>query len=110
MVKHYLVIAHRGPEQVHRLVTRLDDGSSHVWVHLDAATPLDGWEGLSAHPVARIACKSFGNEFMDETVICFGHHRYDRETITEATFIREYIVETFRLDEIGKKLVWKRFK
>ena len=54
MVKHYLVIAHRGPEQVHRLVTRLDDGSSHVWVHLDAATPLDGWEGLSAHPAATL--------------------------------------------------------
>jgi hypothetical protein len=54
MVKHYLVIAHRGPAQVHRLVRHLDDGSSQVWIHLDAKSSSAGWEWVAEHPAATL--------------------------------------------------------
>lgn len=54
MHKNYVVLAHTGPSQVMRLVRRLGDADSTVWLHLDAAVSIDAWGDVLAHPAVRL--------------------------------------------------------
>ena len=41
MQKHYLILAHKNPLQLGRMIERLDDGASKFFIHLDAKTPIE---------------------------------------------------------------------
>ena len=41
MQKNYLILAHRNPEQLCRMIKALDDGNSKFFIHLDAKTPIE---------------------------------------------------------------------
>jgi len=40
MQKNYLILAHKNPLQLGRMIERLDDGASKFFIHLDAKTPI----------------------------------------------------------------------
>lgn len=54
MKKHYLVLVHDQPDHVLRLISRLDDGESTCWIHLDARVPESDWAEVAAHPSVRM--------------------------------------------------------
>ena len=54
MRKHYVVVAHTNPGQLLRLVGRLDDGESTVWLHLDAKVALADFDAVVSHPCVRL--------------------------------------------------------
>lgn len=41
MQKNYLILAHKNPLQLRRMIERLDDGASKFFIHLDAKTPIE---------------------------------------------------------------------
>lgn len=41
MQKNYLILAHKNPLQLSRMIERLDDGASKFFIHLDAKTPIE---------------------------------------------------------------------
>jgi len=41
MQKNYLILAHKNPLQLGRMIERLDDGASRFFIHLDAKTPIE---------------------------------------------------------------------
>ena len=41
MQKNYLILAHKNPLQLSRMIERLDDGTSKFFIHLDAKTPIE---------------------------------------------------------------------
>lgn len=41
MQKNYLILAHKNPLQLSRMIERLDDGASRFFIHLDAKTPIE---------------------------------------------------------------------
>lgn len=41
MLKNYLILAHKNPLQLGRMIERLDDGASKFFIHLDAKTPIE---------------------------------------------------------------------
>ena len=41
MQKNYLILAHKNPIQLSRMIERLDDGASKFFIHLDAKTPIE---------------------------------------------------------------------
>lgn len=41
MQKNYLILAHKNPLQLGRMIERLDDGASKFFIHLDAKTPIE---------------------------------------------------------------------
>ncbi|HEU4472148.1 MAG TPA: beta-1,6-N-acetylglucosaminyltransferase [Flavisolibacter sp.] len=47
MKKAYLILAHKGPEQVHRLIEKLDDGTSFFYVHIDTKSDIRQFESLN---------------------------------------------------------------
>ncbi len=47
MTKAYLIMAHKNPRQLFRLVTRLNDGSSHFFIHIDSKADLSTFEELN---------------------------------------------------------------
>lgn len=46
MKKAYLIMAHKNPNQLNRLVDRLDDGSSHFFIHIDIKAKLESFGNL----------------------------------------------------------------
>ena len=53
MQKNYLILAHKNPLQLGRMIERLDDGASKFFIHLDAKTPIEPFaaclEGAHIH-------------------------------------------------------------
>lgn len=53
MQKNYLILAHKNPLQLSRMIERLDDGASKFFIHLDAKTPIEPFaaclEGAHIH-------------------------------------------------------------
>lgn len=47
MQKAYIILAHRNPEQLHRLISRLHDNSSTFFIHIDKKVPLAAFSSLS---------------------------------------------------------------
>lgn len=43
MQKNYLILAHKNPLQLSRMIERLDDGASKFFIHLDAKTPIESF-------------------------------------------------------------------
>ena len=43
MQKNYLILAHKNPLQLGRMIERLDDGASKFFIHLDAKTPIESF-------------------------------------------------------------------
>ena len=41
MQKNYLILAHKNPLQLSRMIERLDDSASKFFIHLDAKTPIE---------------------------------------------------------------------
>ena len=41
MQKNYLILAHKNPQQLTRMIKTLDDGNSKFFIHLDAKTPIE---------------------------------------------------------------------
>ena len=41
MQKNYLILAHKNPQQLARMIKALDDGNSKFFIHLDAKTPIE---------------------------------------------------------------------
>ena len=41
MQKNYLILAHKNPLQLGRMIERLDDGASKFFINLDATTPIE---------------------------------------------------------------------
>ena len=41
MQKNYLILAHKNPLQLSRMIERLDNGASKFFIHLDAKTPIE---------------------------------------------------------------------
>lgn len=41
MQKNYLILAHKNPLQLSRMIERLDDGASKFFIHVDAKTPIE---------------------------------------------------------------------
>ena len=41
MQKNYLILAHKNPQQLARMIKTLDDGNSKFFIHLDAKTPIE---------------------------------------------------------------------
>lgn len=46
MKKAYIILAHKNPLQLQRLVRALDDGSSHFFLHIDGRTGIDPFTDL----------------------------------------------------------------
>lgn len=46
MTKAYIIIAHKNPLQLERLISRLDDGKSSFYVHIDKKVNLQDFDGL----------------------------------------------------------------
>ncbi|WP_207426230.1 beta-1,6-N-acetylglucosaminyltransferase [Pedobacter sp. SYSU D00535] len=46
MKKAYIVLAHKNPDQLYRLIERLDDGSSKVYLHIDKRIPISEFQGV----------------------------------------------------------------
>ena len=46
MEKAYLIMAHKNPEQVFRLVSRLNDGSSEFFIHIDKKAAISQFQNL----------------------------------------------------------------
>lgn len=62
MRKNYIILAHNKPKQLLRLISRLEDGQSFFFVHIDANVRLDNFDFL----------KSKKNVFLlDKRVKCF---------------------------------------
>lgn len=40
MQKNYLVLAHKNPDQLYRMITALNDNVSHFFIHIDAKSPI----------------------------------------------------------------------
>jgi hypothetical protein len=47
MKKAYIILAHKNPEQLHRLIKRLDDNSSTFFLHIDKKVPLTAFNSLT---------------------------------------------------------------
>lgn len=47
MIKAYLIMAHKNPRQLVRLVSRLNDGSSHFFIHIDIKAELRSFDELN---------------------------------------------------------------
>lgn len=67
MKKAYIIIAHKDPQQVYRLISRLNDGNSEFFVHIDIKVNIKPFEILSdfgnkSHFLSRFDSKwgSFG--------------------------------------------------
>ena len=43
MQKNYLILAHKNPLQLSRMIERLDDSASKFFIHLDAKTPIESF-------------------------------------------------------------------
>ena len=41
MQKNYLILAHKNPQQLARMIKALDNGNSKFFIHLDAKTPIE---------------------------------------------------------------------
>lgn len=54
MKKAYLIMAHKSPNQLYRLVDRLNDGLSHFFIHIDKKVEISQFDSL----------KSFGSNLM----------------------------------------------
>ena len=48
MKKNYLILSHKNPQQVCRLINRLDDGTSEFFVHVDLKSNLEEFEILNS--------------------------------------------------------------
>lgn len=46
MNKAYLIMAHKSPGQVHRLISRLNDGSSEFFIHIDKKADISQFQNL----------------------------------------------------------------
>ena len=46
MQKNYLILAHKNPEQLCRMVKTLDDGNSKFFIHLDAKKSIEPFATL----------------------------------------------------------------
>lgn len=58
--KNYIILAHKNPQQLERLINRLDDGYSFFYIHLDLKTDIDAFEHLQKNNV----------KFIEERVDC----------------------------------------
>ena len=47
MQKNYLVLAHKNPDQLYRMITALNDNVSHFFIHIDAKSPIAPFNYLS---------------------------------------------------------------
>ena len=55
MQKNYLILAHKNPNQLHRMVKALHDKTSHFYIHIDAKSPISPFkECLQGLPVSFI--------------------------------------------------------
>jgi len=48
MQKAYIIMAHKAPEQLHRLVSRLNDGSSDFFIHIDLTANFSQFQMVKA--------------------------------------------------------------
>ena len=74
MQKNYLILAHKTPEQLYRMVNTLNDGEAKFYIHIDAKTPIIPFkECLQGLPVY----------FIDKRECCFwGDFSIVRATLT----------------------------
>lgn len=55
MQKNYLVLAHKNPKQLYRMVNALNDGAAKFYIHIDAKTPIIPFkEHLQGMPISFI--------------------------------------------------------
>ena len=55
MQKNYLILAHKNPNQLYRMVKALHDKTSHFYIHIDAKSPISPFkECLQGLPVSFI--------------------------------------------------------
>ena len=47
MQKNYLILAHKNPEQLCRMIRTLDDGVSTFFIHVDAKVAIEPFKALS---------------------------------------------------------------
>ncbi|MCO5934670.1 beta-1,6-N-acetylglucosaminyltransferase [Mucilaginibacter sp. RB4R14] len=47
MIKAYIIIAHKAPAQLHRLISRLNDGKSEFFIHIDKKADLKQFDNLN---------------------------------------------------------------
>src|ERR1700709_746531 len=46
MEKAYIILAHKNPQQLYRLIQKLDDQHSTFFIHIDKKVPLAGFEQI----------------------------------------------------------------
>ena len=46
MQKNYLILAHKNPQQLYRLIKALDDGKSQFFIHVDSKTAIEPFTAL----------------------------------------------------------------
>lgn len=54
MEKNYIILAHTNPEQLNRLVNKLNDGSSWFFIHVDLKSDFKHFEFLNTIPQVRL--------------------------------------------------------
>ncbi|AMD84562.1 hypothetical protein SAMN05444369_10660 [Capnocytophaga haemolytica] len=50
MIKNYIILAHKAPEQLQRMITQLDDEDAMFFIHLDAKADLTAFEQVVKGP------------------------------------------------------------
>ena len=58
MEKAYIILAHKNPEQVKRLIAALDDNHSTFFLHIDKKADLPQWREISLHTKGVVAIES----------------------------------------------------
>ena len=47
MIKNYIILAHRHPKQLYRMIEKLQDENSHFYIHLDLKNSMEDFEFLN---------------------------------------------------------------
>ena len=65
MQKNYLVLAHKNPDQLYRMITALNDNVSHFFIHIDAKSPIapfkEHLQGLPVYFIDKRECCFWGD-------------------------------------------------
>ena len=65
MQKNYLVLAHKNPDQLYRMITALNDNVSHFFIHIDAKSPIapfkERLQGLPVYFIDKRECCFWGD-------------------------------------------------
>lgn len=65
MQKNYLILAHKNPDQLYRMITALHDKASHFYIHIDAKTSIapfkERLQGLPVYFIDKRECCIWGD-------------------------------------------------